>query len=183
MMNIVKIFTIFVTLALVAANAIAGPGHDHGHDAPAAAGVASPRFAAASDLFEVVGILNAKTLSVFVDRFDTNEPVTKAIVEMEVNGVKKIGALQPDMGEFSFPADSFAKPGSYAIALTIMAGDDIDILAGNLVVPEIADSHAHSIWTLKNAGIVAGALMLLLILFMLIKKTRSRRQTWGTNHA
>jgi hypothetical protein len=175
---IIAAFAFFITPV------IAGPGHDHGPEiAASAAGPAAPRFSAASDLFEVVGILNSKALSVFVDRFDTNEPVTKASIEMEVNGIKKIGLFKPEMGEFEFSADTFAKPGSYALALTITAGDDIDILAGNLVVPDIVYDHAHSIWTLKNASIAAGSLVLVLIVIALIKKSLMRRRTWSTNHA
>jgi membrane fusion protein, heavy metal efflux system len=163
---------------------IAGPGHDHGPEtAVNATGPASPRFSAESDLFEVVGILAGKELSVFVDRYDTNEPVTKATVEMEVNGVKKNGILHNDNGDFVFPADTFTKPGSYAITLTITAGEDIDILGGNLVVPAPIDGHAHSIWTLKNASIAAGSLVLLFSVIALIKKSITRRRTWSTNHA
>lgn len=185
MMRLLKIAALLITTLVLTSNTvIAGPGHDHGPVSPtSAAAPASPRFAAASDLFEVVGILKDKELLVFVDRFDTNEPVTKATVELEVNGVKKMGTLKPDMGEFTFPADTFAKPGSYAVALTITAGDDIDILAGNLVVPEIVDDHAHSIWTLKNAGIALGGLVLLFIVILLIKKSLTRGRTWGGNHA
>jgi membrane fusion protein, heavy metal efflux system len=183
MMRFLKSCALLVTLAFIATITIAGPGHDHGHDAPAnVTSPASPRFAASSDLFEVVGILKDKELLVFVDRFETNEPVTKATVELEVNGVKKMGTLKPDMGEFTFAADTFAKPDSYAIALTITAGDDIDILAGNLVVPEVINDHAHTIWTLKNGGIAAAGLVLLFIIVMLIKKSLTRRRTWGTNH-
>jgi membrane fusion protein, heavy metal efflux system len=164
MMRLLKITALLITTLVLTSNTvIAGPGHDHGPEAPtSAAGPAPPRFAAASDLFEVVGILKDKELLVFVDRF---------------------GTLKPDMGEFTFAADTFAKPGSYAIALTITAGDDIDILAGNLVVPEMVDDHVHSIWTLKNAGITVAGLVLLLIVVLLIKKSLTRRSTWGTNHA
>jgi len=193
MMSMIKLFTLLAAVTFMNASVIAGPGHGSGSDAPAAQrGAASPRFTASSDLFEVVGILNTNALSVFVDRFDTNEPVTKANVEMEVNGIKKTGIFQPELGEFAFPIEAigntadttiFAKPGSYAITLTITAGDDIDILAGNLVVPEKVDEHTHSIWTLKNAGIVAGGLVLLLIVFMLVKKSLPRRRPWGSNHA
>ncbi len=183
-----RLIVLIGALALLTNTSItfAGLGHDggHSHDAPPSATVpAAPRFTAASELFEVVGMLNTKTLVVYVDRFDTNEPITKASIEIEVNGAKKLGALNTELGAFEFAADSFAKPGNYALALTITAEDDIDIVAGHLVVPEMTDDHAHSIWTLKNVGIAAGGLVLLLILVMLVKKTLSRNRTWGTNHA
>ena len=43
--------------------AIAGDGHDHGDAAPAATGTALPRFAAVSETFELVGVLDGKQVT------------------------------------------------------------------------------------------------------------------------
>ena len=63
-------------LALVGAVASAGEGHDHGDEAPgAASGPASPRFTAASELFELVGVIDGKRLTVYLDHAATNQPI------------------------------------------------------------------------------------------------------------
>lgn len=45
----------------------AGEGHDHGEAPAAAAGSALPRFSAGSELFELVGVLNGKQLTLYLD--------------------------------------------------------------------------------------------------------------------
>jgi membrane fusion protein, heavy metal efflux system len=178
-----KLFALF--LFLVAGSAGAGPGHDHGPDAPvAAAGAPSPRFTANSDLFEVVGILSSQELSVFVDRFASNEPITQGKVEIESGAYKGVGVLHNDIGDFVFPVKAFANPGSYPITLTVTAGDDVDILAGNLVVPDPHAGHDHSIgalFSLRNILIAAAGMFLLLIAALLIR-SRLRSAKLGGKH-
>ena len=58
--------------------AIAGDGHDHGDAAPAATGTALPRFAAVSETFELVGVLDGKQVTLYLDRFADNAPVRGA---------------------------------------------------------------------------------------------------------
>ncbi len=123
----------------------AGPGHDHGDGAPAASGgKASPRFESHSDLFEAVGVLGGGELSITVDRYKINEPVLNAKVELESGTFKAIGQFHADHGDYSFPSKAFEKPGTYPISLTISAGDEVDILAGNLVVPDPEAGHDHT---------------------------------------
>ena len=76
-------------MALYAIASHAGPGA-HGPngehlDAPtvAASGKASPRIEAKSELFELVGTLAGGELSLLIDRFQSNEPLLKAEVEVE----------------------------------------------------------------------------------------------------
>lgn len=143
--------------------ALAGPGHDHGDDAasPAAAGL--PRFAAVSDAFELVGVLDGNRLTLYLDRADTNAPVDKAKLEVEFAGVKlKLSEHAP--GEFGATLASRPKAGTIAVTAAIEAGSDTDLLAGELV---LRDSHAdekttlpHSwerlfIWALGGGGVLA----------------------------
>lgn len=165
-----------LALLLLASTAFAGPGHDHGDAAPATASApALPRFEAQSDLFEVVGILNAGELSVFVDRFADNAPVLKAKVDIESGSLKATGEFHAEHGDYSFPAAAFQKPGTYPITLTITAGDDVDILAGNLVVPDVVAAHDHaneSAWKRWLPWIGGGVV---LIVTALIAVARARR--------
>jgi hypothetical protein len=133
-----------LALALTVNPAIAGPGHDHGDEAPAAAaGPVSPRFEAHTDLFEVVGVLEGDELSVFIDRFADNAPVLKAKVELESGSTKAVGEFHEKHGDYRFAAAPFKKPGSHPITLTVMAGDETDLLAGDLVVPDQHAEHDH----------------------------------------
>ena len=52
-------------LGLLPATALAGPGH--GESPAAATGTALPRFAATSDLFELVGVLDGQKIALYLD--------------------------------------------------------------------------------------------------------------------
>lgn len=137
------LFALLVSATSV--SAFAGEGHDHGEaKTPAAAASASPRFQGHSDLFEVVGILKGDELSIMIDRYATNEPVLNAKVEVESGEMKKTAAFHPEHGDYSLPAGSFRKPGTYPITLTIVSGKDTDLIAGDLVVPDPEAGHQHS---------------------------------------
>ncbi len=162
----IKIFLLLLLTFTLSAWAGPGPA-GHSHDSAAIvthAGKAAPRFSAGTDLFEVVGILSGGELAVFVDRFATNVPVVDAIVELESGAFKAKGVLHKDLGDFVFPADIFNKPGSHALVLTITAGEDIDIIAANLVVPDAraGDEHAAGSWLSKQNLLYAGGTLLLI---------------------
>lgn len=170
-----------LALALTLGNAIAGPGHDHGGEAAAMpAGPTSPRFDAHSDLFELVGVLEGAALSVFVDRFDDNVPVLKAKLELESGAIKATAEFHEDTGAYKFNAAGFTQPGSYPVVITVSAGDDVDILAGNLVVPdEHARNRAGSAAVSARLGMVAGALFVLLALVWAGRRLQKRRSAAG----
>lgn len=64
----------------------AGDGHDHGEAAPAPAAAALPRFAAVSDDFELVGVLNGQRLTLYLDHAADNRPVTDGELTLELGG-------------------------------------------------------------------------------------------------
>ena len=66
----------------------AGEGHDHGDAAPVARGAALPRFPAVSEAFELVGVLNGRQITLYLDRSADNSPVTEALIELEIGGAK-----------------------------------------------------------------------------------------------
>ena len=176
-------------LTLVTPVALAGPGHDHGdggHDhgeAPMpSGGSASPRFAVQSELFEAVGVLQGGELSVFIDRYADNAPVLDAVVELESGDFKATGTLHKDHGDYSFSGAAFARPGRYPIVLTVTAGGDVDLLAGNLVVPE--PETAHDGWRSGLAGaaryaVAAVVAAAALLLAAVIVRRRRRAETVG----
>lgn len=119
----------------------AGPGHEGGHEhdeaAPVGAGPAVPRFETHSELFEVVGVVSRGALTLALDRYASNEPVTDAQIELESGSFKALGEYVPERQVYRFTSEPFAAPGSYPVTLTVTAGDEIDLLAADLVVPQV----------------------------------------------
>ena len=108
---------------------------DHGHDhdpapAPATAGPL-PRFAAVSELFELVGVLDGRHLTLYLDRAPDNSPVADAQIELDIGGrTLKAARHGPDTFEVELPAAP--PPGVLAVTAMVTAGSDTDLLAGEL---------------------------------------------------
>jgi hypothetical protein len=152
-------------LALPMTSAWAGEGHDHGTAPAAAAGPAVPRFAAVSELFELVGVVNGKQITLYLDRFDDGSPVKDAKLELELGGIK-IPVESHAEGEFEATLAQELKPGVVAVAATVMAGAESDLLAGELDLhAETAGAEAHrhdwkEYLTWSVAGLVGLALLI-----------------------
>jgi hypothetical protein len=148
--------------SFVAVPAWAGAGHDHDHDhggaAPAAVGQALPRFTAESELFELVGVLSGKQITLYLDRFADNSPVRDAQIELEIGGVKFKAEKQGD-DEYEVVLPEAPKPGVLPVTATVTAGNEADLLAGELDIHEEAHAdeaaHTHS-WTEYAGWAVAG---------------------------
>ncbi len=120
-------------LVTVAGLAMAGPGHEGGDQAPAAASTASPRIQAHSDLFELVGIVDNGQMTVYLDRYATNETLANARIEFEAGADKGVAQPQAD-GSYLIKFDALAKPGQLPFSFTVAAGKDTDLLAGDLEI-------------------------------------------------
>lgn len=137
-----------IVAALLSPPTHAGEGHDHDHgDATSApAGTALPRFAAVSETFELVGVLDGKQLTLYLDRAADNAPVTDAQIELEIAGQK----LEVEAHEDAYEAVLAAEltPGLLPIAATVTAGKEVEGLVGELDLHEDAhgdeDTHLHS---------------------------------------
>ena len=161
-------------LALATTLAMADDGHGHGDAAPAAGGTASPRIAAHSDLFELVGIVDKGQMKVYLDRFASNEPVTGARIEYESGSNKGTAQPQAD-GTYLIKFDALARPGELPFSFTVTAGPDTDLLAGDLHLedPHAADAQNGSSWRrwLVGAAAAVAALAFAFVLRRKLKKT------------
>lgn len=156
----------------------ADEGHDHGNEGAVEQGAANPRFEAHSEIFELVGIAESGRLTVYLDRYATNEPVVNAKVEFESGEVKGVAAPEAD-GTYAIKLDALSKPGHIPFSFTVTSGTDTDLLAGEL---EIADAHAHeegeaSPWQRWGGFAAAGlaALAILTAAAIAIRKRAARR--------
>jgi len=126
-------------VALLAA-VLAGPvhaheGHDHSAAPPPVSKTIAPRGEALSDAFELVAIPRDGTLTLFLDRFRTNEPVTGATIEVETPEDPKVAAVTPD-GGYALPAPWLSKPGRHELVATVTAGDAVDVLTVGVTIPD-----------------------------------------------
>lgn len=144
MIKIVLLCMAFPTVAL------ANGSDDHSHEGEKGAGLsiasAQPKIETATETFELVGRLQAQNLALFIDRFETNEPVLNAGVEVEVNGAKAQATFRADQGDYLVDDKALmgvlAKPGKHSLVFTIAAGNESDLLEGTMQVSE--DAHTAS---------------------------------------
>lgn len=169
------IFTLLLSTLYAPALALAHGGEDHGNAAkPASVAHIAPRAEAQTELFELLATADSGQLTIFIDRYASNAPVSDAKVEVESGDWK---AVAPAVGNGSYrvSAPQFAKPGSYPLLFTVEAGADSDLIETTLVVAEPAKpataarlSGAGSMWWW-----VGGALVALAGISLLLKRRRS----------
>ena len=133
--------TLSIAALLTAPSARADAGPDHGPAAPNAASTGLPRFAATSDLFELVGVVNGTQLVLYLDRSDDNSPVKGAKLELELGG-SKIAVKPIADGEYEATLAQPLKPGVTPVTATVTAGTESDLLAGEIAIAESAPAEA-----------------------------------------
>jgi hypothetical protein len=183
-------------LCAAAASALAAPGA-HGPDGEhldeKKAGMASsgvPRVEAKSEQFELVAELRAGELSILVDRYETNEPVLGAKLDVESGALKAVAAFRVESGDYvvADPAllKALAGPGEHPLVFTLVAGKESDLLDATLAiagsaagVPQAhshvgAAPHSHGV-SLRRVALWTGAgLAAVLALGALAWRRRSR---------
>ncbi len=157
-----------LVLALLASPlAWAGGDHDHGHEHEAAAlpgGPAGlPRFTAVSELFELVGVLDGRRLTLYLDRFADGSPVTNGRIELEL-GAARYTLTADEGGDFSVTLPRAPAPGTLPVTATVLAGEQSDLLAGVLTVAPAAEAapapQRMTAGRLAGWGGLAGVLLL-----------------------
>jgi hypothetical protein len=129
-----------------------GPNGEHlDEKTQSTAGAALPRVEAQSELFELVAQLKRGELSILVDRYETNEPVLNAKLDVESGTLKATAAFRAEAGDYVVTDTTLLKalaaPGEHALVFTLVAGADADLLDGTLVTggaTAAASDHAHS---------------------------------------
>ncbi|MEW5886290.1 MAG: hypothetical protein AB1735_06260 [Pseudomonadota bacterium] len=148
-----------------------GPDGEH-LDAPAAAlagAAARPRFEAASEWFEIVGRLKAEGLSLYLNQFQSSEPVLQAQLHLESGALQATAAFRPEQGDYLVSDAALLQllrqPGQHALVLTVIAGAQSDLLEGSLnVAAPAAGGHGHEHGWLQELelplALVGGGLLL-----------------------
>lgn len=167
-----------LTASLLAGGAVlADAGHDAGGAPAATSGSALPRFSAVSEAFELVGVLDGKQLTLYLDRFADNSPVKDARLELEIGGAKV--KLEPAAeGEFRGALADAPKAGTLAVTATVVAGNESDLLAGEIEIGESAPAQgvAHTRGWREIAAWALAGLAALAALAWAARRLRGWRQ-------
>lgn len=128
-----------LTLA-ISPSSYAGPGHDHGDEKPnQQQAQTSPRFYAESDLYELVGVIRDGQITLYLDRYATNEAVKGANLEVEIDGVKMAVKPHGD-GEYLIELKDKIKDQPTPISVTINDGGVNDILVSTIDLSQFENS-------------------------------------------
>lgn len=171
------------SLALTASGlSLAGPGA-HGPngehlDAQApvlSAGASVPRAEAKSESFELVARVEAGALSILIDRYDTNEPVLDAAVEVESGAAKSKASFRREQGDYVVADPQLLKvlasPGAHPLVFTVSTPKDSDLLEASLTAHG-AEEHAHGSSYGAIAAWIAGAMVLVTAVGLYIRGRR-----------
>ncbi len=134
-----------------------------------------PVVVAESEGFEVVGRLEDEGFVFFIDRADSNAPVLGATLEVESAGKAAKAVFRAERGDYLIADAEWLKPlrqpGEYPLAMTLVAGNDSDLLTADF------DVHAPPAAAAGSAGIgrALGGVALLGLLVALLLWRRSRK--------
>jgi cobalt-zinc-cadmium efflux system membrane fusion protein len=126
----------------VAAPVLAHEGHDHEEEAPPAAtpvDAARPTNELSSELYEALILDHGDHLDIYLDRYDTNEPVTGAKLSVEVGDAAAVLAEEETPAMYTLSITPLAPGAAVPITLTISAAPGDDLLGGTLENPVEAE--------------------------------------------
>ncbi len=177
-----KLFSTFSTLALLLGlllgvlppTALAGPGHDHGEAPAAATGTALPRFAATSDLFELVGVLDGQKIALYLDHAGDNRPVKDARLELDIAGTS-VPVTRVAEGEFQATLAAPLAEGVSPVTATVAAGSDTDLLAGEIDLHPAAHTDDAPAGLARRTALIAGAVAAVLLALVAVWGLRRGR--------
>jgi cobalt-zinc-cadmium efflux system membrane fusion protein len=179
-----------IGVCCVAAVAAVSPAAAHeGHDLEPAAAVAAvhalPRLTATSETYELVAVLDGIRLTIYLDRFRDNAPVTGAAMTVTVND-EAVAAQPAADGTYALASRQFESGGVVELVFDIKASDGDDLLIGKLALPPVAAGisasmpwYTRAVATLRHGAEDHLMLMTLMLLAGLVAGIGLRRKRAG----
>lgn len=122
-----------------------------------------------SSEFEIVAEMAGETLIVYLNRYADNQPVSKAVVEVE-SGAFKTQLHAVAAGVYQAPAASLAKVGVHPLVLTLGVGKQSDLLETSLTVTAPIAAKVPALEIQSSLLIGGGGLALLLLIVALRRR-------------
>lgn len=177
-MTTIKKITIYmpwILVLLMPLFALAHGGEEHGDEAktPASLPATGLRLELKSPDVELLGILHDGKLTLYADRYASNEPIRNAKIELESNGRRVLAQAEKD-GSYTVSADWLKQPGKHEVVVSVEADGLEDLLIGSLEVPATkSETHGRS-WS-DYAKWTAGGSVAAILLAALFKLLRRRK--------
>src|SRR5215467_11044176 len=128
--GVFHLFIFTLALCLGTAPAIAHEGHDHEQLAAAASTTPSrPRLTVSSETYELVGILEGERLTIYLDRFEDDSPVTNADITVMVNE-EPVVAAPSGSGTYAVSSNRFSNQELVELVFDVRAPGGDDLLIG-----------------------------------------------------
>lgn len=148
---------------------------DHGDEARAPVSLpasGSPLELTSPDV-ELVGVLQDGKLTIFADRYATNEPILNAKIELESDG-RKLQLLATKESSYTATADWLKQPGTHEVVVSVEANGLKDLLIGTLKIPDLKTDEAHGRAWVDYGKWVVGGVAGIIALFGLFKRSRRK---------
>ena len=109
---------------------------------------------AASGPFELAALLQKGELVIYLDRFETNDPITAALITVET----PLGPVTAEAKEGTYRlAAPWAQVGSHDLIFTVTADDLTEILSGTLrVAPAAPETSKSGGWGILSPAVAQG---------------------------
>jgi hypothetical protein len=164
------VFTFLVAGYFAVASAHEGQNHDKGLK-PQNNVATAPTLTAVSENYELVAIVQARQMTVYLDQFISNTPVVDADLDFDFSGTVVKATRNVD-GTYSveLPKNVDLKS-SIPVTVTILAASGTDLLSGDLVITR---ANEHSSWsTFWVIAIVSACVIALLLIWLAYKRNPS----------
>lgn len=158
--------------------AAAHEGHDHGPPAPPLPAIVKPRVAVETELYQLVAIAAGERLTLYLDRYGTNEPLTDGGITI-LAGDRTIAATRSSDGSYAATVPGIASAGMHELVFNVSHSDGDDLLAGVLAIPAspavAAAATGRVAWgaTLNRLGLTGLTLLAGLSLGLAIRSRRT----------
>ncbi len=175
---------LFLLSLHMAGTASAHGNDDHEHAAPAAPTTqVAPRASAQTEDFELVAVLQGRSLIIYLDRFADNSLVADAQIEVESGSLLKAIAKQTAPGVYVIELSKgvMEKVGKYPLSISVQAGELGDVMTASLEIPDLSEeAHDHpeegkTWWWIALGGLL---IIVLIVSSTILLKRRQRRSGW-----
>lgn len=164
---------IFLTIIILFSGLVffthAHEGHQHEKETPSEISLATaPTLIAVSENYELVALVQAGQITVYLDQFQSNIPVVDANLTLDISGtiVKPTRTISGTyVGEFP---KTLQLTSNLPVTVTILAAAGSDLLSGELVVANSAAPLSKS--TDRLIFLAAGGVLILLLIYFIYRR-------------